>query len=100
MLKSSAPRLRDGVKKVNLSVEQYRQLVAYIKTGFQYDAQKQPITIKGEGYQYVVDKFYLGEGSYTLFSTCNDWINRALKKIGVKTAMWAPFAQCTMYHFE
>jgi hypothetical protein len=35
--------------------------------------------------------FYLAEGNYSLFNTCNSWISRALQAAGlpIRTVLWA-----------
>lgn len=43
-----------------------------------------------EGYNST-DSFYEAEKSYNLILTCNEWVNLALKKAGVKTSIWSPF---------
>lgn len=90
----------EDVKEIKLTPKQYEALVLHIKSGFQTGISQQPNPLKGSGYSHLVDNFYLGEGNYNLFTTCNDWLNSGLKKAGVKTATWAPFTQCLEYHFE
>jgi uncharacterized protein (TIGR02117 family) len=42
------------------------------------------------GYFYN-DTFYEAKGSFTLFRTCNVWVNKALKVAGIQTSVWSPF---------
>ncbi|MGB0523756.1 MAG: TIGR02117 family protein [Flammeovirgaceae bacterium] len=88
------------VHQITLSPQQYEALVMHIQSGFQRNEQQQIIPLTGDGYGHVTDKFYQGTGSYSLFTTCNSWINQGLKKAGVKTATWAPFDWCTLYYFD
>ncbi|MCP9235626.1 TIGR02117 family protein [Lewinella sp. JB7] len=36
------------------------------------------------------DEFYEAVGSYNALYTCNNWVNAGLKKMQVRTALWAP----------
>ncbi|MBB4078399.1 uncharacterized protein (TIGR02117 family) [Lewinella aquimaris] len=36
------------------------------------------------------DEFYEALGSYNALYTCNNWVNAGLKKMHVRTALWAP----------
>ena len=92
------PSLNDSNKEVKLTKEQYQELVNHILSGFELDDDGKVQQHDGDGYGHIVDNFYVGKGSYSLFTTCNDWINIGLKKAGIKTAMWAPFDKCILYH--
>lgn len=99
MLYFSQPEGSD-TRQILLSPHQYKKLVTYIKKSFKSSDQGRVVQLAGTGYEYVVDNFYLGEGSYSLFTTCNSWVNAGLKEAEVKTATWAPFDKCILYHFE
>lgn len=75
---------------VKLCDVQYHNLMQYIMHSFEQDATGAVIEIEGAGYTNN-DKFYEAKGNYTVFYTCNDWVNQALKKAEVKTAVWSPF---------
>ncbi|EMR03797.1 TIGR02117 family protein [Cesiribacter andamanensis] len=94
-----APATGKDSRRLYLSPEQYRQLVAYIQQSFARTASGELLLIPGAGYS-PYDNFYEARGSYTLFYTCNNWVNEGLQKIGVKTARWAPFDWGVMYHLE
>lgn len=85
---------------IQLSTQQYQQLVAHVKSGFSLNRSQLPIRLAGTGYGSQTDLFYKGEGSYSLLNTCNNWANTGLKKAGIKTATWAPFAANVLYHFN
>jgi uncharacterized protein (TIGR02117 family) len=80
-----------------LTPEQYLQLTDYIISYFQKGPDNEVKII--DVYHYGnYDRFYHAYGSYTLFNTSNNWTNRALKELGVKTALWAPFDRSILYH--
>ncbi len=74
----------------HISEQQYLDLCSYIKSYFQTDEQGAVKHIPGVGYS-PHDNFYHAHGSYHAYNTCNYWVNRGLKKIGVRTAVFAPF---------
>ncbi|MDH5654622.1 MAG: DUF2459 domain-containing protein, partial [Spirochaetia bacterium] len=86
--------------KISISLEQYRILVQYIQSSFQKDRNGKFIRIPCCTYDGLNDNFYEAEGSYHLFYTCNSWTNEALKKIGVRAALWAPFDRAILYHLK
>ena len=47
---------------------------------------------------YQSDFFYEATGSFSLFNTCNVWVNKALKEIGVPTSVWSPFDFGVLHH--
>lgn len=86
-----------NTRKVRISPEQYEILVAYVQQSFRYTDHKiEPI--KGHHYENVNDNFYDATGTYNFLFTCNTWTNDALKKAGIKTAIWAPFEWSVMRH--
>lgn len=89
----------EHVRKVILSKEQYQQLIDYILASFQAEENGKLAPLICNHYSGLNDNFYEANGRYSLFTTCNVWTNNALKTIGVKTAMWAPFEKCVLYHF-
>ncbi|WP_299307040.1 DUF2459 domain-containing protein [uncultured Croceicoccus sp.] len=38
------------------------------------------------------DVFYDAEGTYTVFTTCNEWTGGVLRRAGIATGAWTPFA--------
>lgn len=79
----------DGVRfaKVVLSDRQYIQICNYISAGFKLDEHKNIDLLEGCGYERN-DQFYSANGDYTALQTCNQWINRGLNQIGVRSALW------------
>jgi uncharacterized protein (TIGR02117 family) len=93
------PVVRERVRKVILSEEQYARLTYYIYRSFSKTSEEEFILLSGYHYHGIQDNFYEAEGDYNLVNTCNNWANSALKAVGVRTAFWAPFDKCVFYHF-
>lgn len=92
------PELSDLSKKVLITDNQYKILINYIDNSFSKDDNKRYILIKVP-YKSTFENYYESNGSYNFINTCNNWTNRGLKLMGVKTAIWAPFDKCVLYHF-
>ncbi len=84
------------VAKVVLSNSQYLQLCDFIYTAFDLN-QKQAIDLLPNLGYTEHDNFYKANGSYHAFHTCNYWVNKGLKKIGVRTALWSPLDRGIFY---
>ncbi len=77
-------------KKLTLCPEQALALEEYVYASFQITQSGQIVEIPGSGYT-AQDVFFEAQGSYSIFRTCNNWANQALKAAQVRTALWAPF---------
>ena len=75
-------------KKIELTQEQYVELIDFVEKKFDYDAKGEPILIKTEAVYGENDAFYEAQGSYNFLDTCNTWTNNGLKKAGQKAALW------------
>lgn len=73
-----------------ISKEQYKNLIAYIEGTFQYK-NNEAINIPQSGY-WGNDTFYEAHGKYSLFSTCNSWINGGLKAAELPACLWTPLS--------
>jgi len=81
-----------GCERLIISRDQYRHLISYIEETLLLDeAHPVPICIQGKGY-WGNDAFYLSKGKYSLFSTCNSWINGGLKQAGLPACLWTPLS--------
>ena len=49
---------------------------------------------------YESDFFYEAKGSFSLFNTCNIWVNNALKVTGIETSVWSPFDFGVLHHLQ
>jgi uncharacterized protein (TIGR02117 family) len=78
------------ILEIPLSQQALEELVRFIHTTYKRDASGQTIPL-GPGHNHRRSMFYLAEGNYSLFNTCNTWISRALQAAGlpVRTALFA-----------
>ncbi|WP_299366526.1 DUF2459 domain-containing protein [Winogradskyella sp.] len=76
--------------KVRLSKNQLRKLNENIHNTFQLDEDNSKIILKDKGYG-PNDDFYRAKGSYSIFKTCNTWVNTVFKKSTLKSCLWTPF---------
>jgi uncharacterized protein (TIGR02117 family) len=86
--------------KINISNEQYSQLINYIKTSFLVDKNGHLINIISKANYGLNDTFYEATGSYSLFHTCNTWANNGLKSCGQVACFWTPFDTGIFYHYK
>lgn len=90
------PRAYQWQERLVISEEQYQLFIAYAKQYFQKEPGGNILLIEGAGYG-VTDNFYEAHGRYHVYNTSNNWTNRALKKMGVRAAVWAPFDRAIRY---
>jgi uncharacterized protein (TIGR02117 family) len=94
--------LSEGAHCVRLSIakEQYQRLVTYIENSLQTDAWGNALVISTDACYGSNDAFYEAKGSYSLFNTCNTWVNNALKASGQKACWWTPFDKGIFYQYR
>lgn len=85
--------------RITISKAQFQKLTAFIEASFQYDSNGNPIFIEAATYGKN-DSFYEAHRTYSLFYTCNTWANQALKKAGLKAAVWTPADKGIFYHYQ
>lgn len=85
--------------KINISKEEYANLIKYIEDSFQVDADGSPILINATTYGQN-DSFYEAKRKYSLFYTCNTWANNALKSADQKAAVWSPTDTGIFCHYR
>ena len=71
---------------IKVNKTQLAKLNAYIKNSFAPGDN----FMEGKGYTDT-DEFYRAVGSYSIFNTCNSWVNSALKESGIRACLWTPF---------
>lgn len=86
-------------KKLQLCNGQLKKLNHYIENSFTKDNLGNLHKMDFEGYT-MYDDFYDANGSFSLFLTCNVWVNVALKEMGIKTSVWSPFDFGVLYHLK
>jgi len=67
---------------IPLSRRGLEELVRFIHATYKRDASGQTIPL-GPGHNHRHSMFYLAEGDYSLFNTCNSWISKALQAAGL-----------------
>lgn len=84
--------------KLTLTPTEYQTLVHYIDASFDKEQGRyKPINV--QGYE-VTDAFYEAKGSYSLFYTCNTWVNQGLKQCNQKAALWTLHDQGIFRHYK
>lgn len=86
-------------KKIKISAEEYQKLATYISDSFHRDLHKNVQWISGHSYGNS-DAFYVAEGSYNLFYTCNTWANNALKIANQKASLWTVTDTGILCHYQ
>lgn len=78
-------------RRLVVSPERYRQLAAYIQASFRRDDAGRTIARPERGY-HSRDAFFEAVGVYSPLMTCNEWLAAGLRRAGLPTGWWAPFA--------
>lgn len=94
----SQPQEDDYCIALYLTEKQFQTLLAYVDE----------YLIKGEDGQYALlcrgygrrDYFLKSKGHYHLFFTCNNWVNRALKRLRIPTGQWIPLEAGIRYRLH
>jgi uncharacterized protein (TIGR02117 family) len=87
-------------KKIMISYEQYKRLIAFVDSSFKRDAEGKVINIKTNANYDKNDAFYEAKRKYNMFYTCNTWANNALKSCGQTACVWTPFDRGIFYHYR
>ena len=90
-------RLNPNWKSIELCDEQLQAMKKFVYASFKNDKNDNIQLLEGTGYRDN-DFFYVAKGNYTCLYTCNIWVNQALKKASVKTAIWSPFDKGILRH--
>jgi uncharacterized protein (TIGR02117 family) len=90
----------NNCKKIMISNDQYRRMVAFIDSSFRRDASGSVINIKTNANYGTTDAFYDAKRKYNLFYTCNTWANNVLKAGGQTACVWTPFDRGIFYHYR
>ena len=93
------PNLQNRWVEIPVSKAELEQLNAYILATFALSENGDMTLLEGEGYT-MRDDFYKAEGNYTLFKTCNTWVNTGFKQSGLKACYWTPFDFGLMKKYE
>ncbi|MEM9821782.1 MAG: TIGR02117 family protein [Bacteroidota bacterium] len=95
------PQDKKELYPTRITEKQYKALCHYIFDTFALDQSKNVMRIpKVEGKTFTPnDNFYQSKGQYHAFNTCNTWVNKGLRRVGVRTALWSPFYSGIFYQF-
>ncbi len=91
------PQAKEGWTELTLCEDQFQALIHYIDGTFKRVPELQNIENSGYSPQ---DTFYEAHGSYNLFNTCNNWVNKGLKKADIRTSIWSPFIYGVNHHLN
>jgi uncharacterized protein (TIGR02117 family) len=80
----------DHTVSISINHQQYKKLRDYIQASFQHNDDRSLILIPHDP-TYYDGQFYDAIGRYSIFTSCNSWVNKGLKKAGLKTCCWTPF---------
>ncbi|MEN9994948.1 MAG: hypothetical protein RL762_1605 [Bacteroidota bacterium] len=86
---------------LHLTEKQYLQLVNYIEKTLVRNSNGQTKFIKATMPGVVTgnDAYYAAKGRYSLFFTCNSWVNSGLKACQQKSCYWTAFAGGIFYQY-
>lgn len=93
------PYQQQRVKEIYLTNKQFIHLCSFIYNAFELNDHQEVQLIPAVGYT-PDDNFYKAIGSYHAIHTCNYWVNKGLKKVGVRTALWSPLDKGIFYQLE
>ena len=86
--------------RLNLTHQQYLDLIKFINDKFDRTQNGKPIHIKTDAVYGKNDAFYDAKGSYSFLDTCNTWSNNGLKAAGQKAALWTPSDFGIFQHYQ
>ena len=86
--------------RLNLTRQQYLDLIKFINDKFDRAQNGKPILIKTDAVYGKNDAFYDAKGSYSFLDTCNTWSNNGLKAAGQKAALWTPSDFGIFQHYQ
>jgi uncharacterized protein (TIGR02117 family) len=82
--------IRGDWAKISVDQIQLKKINQYIFDSFYIDSYNIKVLLPDKGYS-INDDFYEASGSYSLFKTCNSWVNTGFKNAGIKACLWTPF---------
>ncbi|RVU03109.1 TIGR02117 family protein [Mucilaginibacter limnophilus] len=85
--------------RIKLNNKQYHRLIDYINKSFVRDKEGHIINIENKNPAVDFDAFFEANGRYSIFYTCNTWVNQALKRCGQKACIWTPFDKGLFYQY-
>lgn len=95
----SSIRFNRPVVPVNITEEQYRDLVIYVSGSFKKDPDGNVIPVEDLHYNQN-DAFFQAKRSLNSFYTCNTWVNNGLKNANLPACLWTPFDEGIFYQYR
>lgn len=95
----NAMRMSEPLFPVQITGEQYRKLISFIMGSFKKDFERNLQPIEGLHYNQQ-DVFYLSNKNFSLFKTCNTWVNNGLKRADMKACLWTPFDEGILFQYN
>ncbi len=89
-------KIRKDWVAIKVNQTQLANINHYLNNTFYVNSNQQKVLLPNKGYDYN-DDFYEANGQYSLFNTCNTWVNTGLKQSGIKSCLWTPFDFSLMY---
>lgn len=86
-------------RKIPVCGEQLIRLNGYVINSFKRNSDGSFLLCPFPGYSEY-DIFYEAKNSFSLFRTCNVWVNNAFKTAGIKTSVWSPFDFGVLFHLD
>ena len=83
------------IKRLGLCRAQMELLYVYLQNSFRRE-EDGALTLLGDGL-YGDSHFYRANESYHCFYTCNSWLAKGLRKIGINTPVWGATAPAIMF---
>lgn len=81
-----------GMRFLTITEAQYEALLTGIDASFTKGPDGQPIPAEAAGFG-LTDAFFLAEGQFNIFYTCNAWVGMQLRGAGVAMGVWTPTLQ-------
>lgn len=86
------------VKCIKINQTDYFQLINFIESTFQLDANGRQIRL-GNGHTDNAG-FYAAKGSYSILRNCNSWTAEGLRKADINTPLWSGLSSAIMLHLK
>lgn len=94
-----ALRMHQPTVPINISQQQYRELVTYVADSFEKSEDGNIMPVEGLHYNNN-DAFFHAKRSLNFFYTCNTWINNGLKQANLRACLWTPFDTGIFYQYQ
>lgn len=83
-----SPKTIDAARPFRVSRAGYTRMVEEIQSRFRL-RDNRPEAIPQRSY-YGTDRFFEGEGTYSIYRTCNVWTAEILGLVGLRRPLWSP----------